>query len=248
MRYYKADLHIHSCLSPCAELDMTPRRIINSALAKGLQIIAIADHNSAENTEVAVRTGLDQGITVLPAMELTSQEEVHVLALFNSTENAAAMQEIAYDALQDGSNDERNIGYQLVVNELDEILAFNKRLLIGATSLPLGELVKNIHVFGGIAIASHIDREHFSVISQLGFIPDDAAFDALEISYNMEWMESTAKFSSYTAIPWVTSSDAHNLSDIGRRTTTFLLSEPSFDEIARAFKGEREMKWSKRKA
>ncbi len=222
---------------------MTPRRIINSALGKGLHIIAIADHNSAENTEVAVRTGQELGITVLPAMELTSREEVHVLAIFDSTENAASVQEIVYSKLQDGCNDELNIGYQLIVNELDEILAFNKKLLIGATSLPLGELVNNIHDFGGLAIASHIDRGNFSVISQLGFIPSDAAFDALEISYNMERQDAAVQFSNYAAIPWITSSDAHNLTDIGRRTTKFILNEPSFDEIARAFKGEREIKW-----
>jgi PHP family Zn ribbon phosphoesterase len=220
---------------------MTPRRIINAALEKGLHIIAVADHNSAENTGVAVRTGQTEGITVLPAMELTSQEEVHVLAIFNSVEKVAAMQEIIYDTLQSGINDEFGIGYQLVVNELDEILDYNKRLLIGATSLSLGELVKNIHVFEGIAVASHIDRQSFSVISQLGFIPDDVAFDALEISYAMDLRDATLQFGSYAGVPWVTSSDAHSLGDIGRRYTTFMLNGPTFDEIAQALKGERKI-------
>ena len=224
---------------------MTPRRIINSALDKGLHIIAVTDHNSAENTGVAVRTGRDEGITVLPAMELTSQEEVHVLAIFNSAEDVAAMQEIVYDTLQSGINDEFGIGYQLVVNELDEILDYNKRLLIGATGLSLGELVKNIHAFGGIAVASHIDRQNFSVISQLGFIPEDVSFDALEISYAMDLQDATVQFGRYTGIPWVTSSDAHSLGDIGRRYTAFLLNEPTFDEIAQAFKGERTIQWGK---
>jgi len=223
---------------------MTPRRIISSALDKGLHIIAVADHNSAENTGVTVRAGRDEGIIVLPAMELTSNEEVHVLAIFNSAENVSAMQEIVYDTLQSGINDEFGIGYQLVVNELDEILDFNKRLLIGATSLALGELVKDVHALGGLAIASHIDRQSFSVISQLGFIPDDVSFDALEISYAMDLPDATVQFSSYTRIPWVTSSDAHSPGDIGRRYTTFLLNEPTFDEIARAFKGERQIEWS----
>ena len=178
-------------------------------------------------------------------MELTSQEEVHVLAIFNSAEDVAAMQEIVYDTLQSGINDEFGIGYQLVVNELDEILDYNKRLLIGATSLSLGELVKNIHAFGGIAVASHIDRQNFSVISQLGFIPDDVSFDALEISYAMDLQDATVQFGRYTGIPWVTSSDAHSLADIGRRYTTFLLNEPTFDEIAQAFKGERTIQWGK---
>ncbi len=220
---------------------MTPRRIINAALDKGLHIIAVADHNSAENSGVAIRTGGSEGIIVLPSMELTSQEEVHVVAMFNSAKNVAAMQEIIYDTLQSGINDEAGIGYQLVVNELDEILDYNKRLLIGATSLSLGDLVKNIHALGGLAVASHIDRQNFSVISQLGFIPDDVSFDALEISYAMDLVDATVQFGRYAGIPWVTSSDAHSLADIGRRYTTFLLNEPTFDEIALAFKGEREI-------
>lgn len=221
---------------------MTPRRIISRAAANGLQIIAIADHNSAENTAVAVRTGRDYGLTVFPAMELTSQEEAHVLALFDSYESVAAMQEVVYNSLQNGVNDENGIGYQLVVNELDEILDYNPRLLIGATSLSLGDLVRNIHFFGGIAIASHIDRQNFSVISQLGFIPADVAFDALELSYNIGVHEAKSKFGGYSNIPWVTSSDAHCLGDIGRRHTTFRLNEPSFDEISLAFKGKREIR------
>ncbi len=220
---------------------MTPRRIIKAALDKGLHIIAVADHNSAENSEVAIGTGSSEGIIVLPSMELTSQEEVHVVAMFNSAKNVAAMQEVIYDTLQSGINDESGIGYQLVVNELDEILDYNKRLLIGATSLSLGDLVKNIHAFGGLAVASHIDRQSFSVISQLGFIPDDVSFDALEISYAMDLVDATVQFGRYAGIPWVTSSDAHSLGDIGRRYTTFLLNEPTFDEIALAFKGEREI-------
>lgn len=222
---------------------MTPRRIIKAALGKGLHIIAIADHNSAENTVVAVRIGLDEGIIVLPSMELTSREEVHVLALFSSVENAVAMQEVVYDQLQEGCNDERSIGYQLVVNEFDEILDYNRRLLIGATGIPLGEMVNRIHSFDGMAVASHIDRGHFSVISQLGFIPMDIGFDALEISSAMESREATRQFGSYAGMPWVTSSDAHTLADVGRKTTTFLLNDPSFNEIAMAFKGERQIKW-----
>jgi len=221
---------------------MTPRRIINAAVAKGLQIIAIADHNSAENTAVAITTGMNYGITVLPAMELTSQEEVHVLALFDSLKNIFAMQEIIYDSLQSGVNDKTGLGYQLVVNEMDEILAYNKRLLLGATALSLGDLVRDIHSFGGMAVASHIDRQHFSVISQLGFIPDDVVFDALEISYAMGAHEAKSQFICYNGIPWVTSSDAHRLEDIGRKYTTFLLNEPSFDEISLAFKGKREIR------
>lgn len=244
MKRFVADLHIHTCLSPCAELDMTPRRIIDAAVKKGLDVIAISDHNSAENAGVAAKIAEDRGIKVLPAMEVTSYEEAHVLAIFDSTENVMDMQEIIYKNLPDGINDERLSGYQVVVNEEDEVLGFNKRILFGATSLSLNTLVDTIHSFGGIAVASHIDKEIFSVISQLGFIPDDIAFDALEISYNTKRERAESVFGAYGSIPWITSSDAHHLGDIGRRTTSFFLEELSFEEMVRAFKGGRRIEWS----
>lgn len=239
-----ADLHIHTCLSPCAELDMTPFRIINIAVNKGINVIAISDHNSAENTEVAVKIAKEKGIMVLPAIEITSKEEAHVLAIFGSIDEAMEMQEIVYRHLPDGINDERVIGYQVVVNENDEVLRFNKRILFGATSLSLKDIVDTIHFIGGIAVASHIDREIFNVISQFGFVPDDIVFDALEISYSTERQEAESVFGEYKSITWITSSDAHHLDDIGRRTISFYLEELSFEEIKKAFKGERRIEWS----
>ncbi len=244
MNRFVADLHIHTCLSPCAELDMTPLRIIDAAVKNGLDIIAISDHNSAENAEIAMKIAQDKGITVLPAMEIASYEEAHVLAIFDSIDKVMNLQEVVYKNLPDGIADEKLRGYQLVVNERDEILGFNKRLLFGATNLSVKTLVDTIHSFGGLAVASHIDKEIFSVISQLGFISDDIAFDALEISYNTKRERAEAVFGEYKSIPWITSSDAHHLGDIGRRTTTFFLEEPSLEEIALAFKGKRRIEWS----
>ncbi|OGW18972.1 MAG: hypothetical protein A2077_03875 [Nitrospirae bacterium GWC2_46_6] len=246
MNYKKfiADLHVHTCLSPCAELDMTPRRIIDAAMEKGIDIIAVSDHNSAENAEIAMRIAEDKGITVLPAMEVTSCEEAHVIAVFDTIEKISAFQEIVYKNLPDGINDERLRGYQLVVNEKDEILSFNKRLLFNATFFSLKDLVDVIHNYGGLAVASHIDREFFSVMSQFGFIPEDIRFDALEISYNTKKDRADAVFGRYRSYSWITSSDAHHLSDIGRRTTSFFLERPSFEEIKRALKGERRIEWN----
>jgi PHP family Zn ribbon phosphoesterase len=244
MKRFVADLHIHTCLSPCAELDMTPLRIIDAAAKKGLDVIAISDHNSAENAGIAMKIAHEKGIKVLPAMEVTSYEEAHVLAIFDSMEKVTGMQEIVYKNLPDGIKDERMGGYQVVVNEKDEVLGFNKRILFGATGLSLNDIVDTIHSFGGIAVASHIDREIFSVISQLGFIPDDIAFDALEISYNTRKERAESVFGAYKSIPWITSSDAHHLGDIGMRTTSFFLEELSFEEIKMAFKGQRRIEWS----
>ncbi|MEW6115810.1 MAG: PHP domain-containing protein [Nitrospirota bacterium] len=239
-----ADLHIHTCLSPCAEVDMTPRRIVEKARAQGLDIIALSDHNSAENIQLALDLAKEENITVLPAMEVTSREEAHVLALFRSAESATAMQEIVYRALPAGVHDEQAVGYQLIVNERDEIMEFNKRLLFSATGLTAREIIDAIHALGGLAIACHIDREHFSVVSQLGFISDDLSFDALEISRATGMDRARSLFSAYASFPWITSSDAHQLADIGSRTTAFFLNEPSFEEIALAFKGERKIEWN----
>ena len=239
-----ADLHIHTCLSPCAELDMTPLRIIDAAVKKGLDLIAISDHNSAENTEIAMKIAQEKGIKVLPAMEVTSYKGAHVLAIFDSIEEVMGMQKIVYKNLPGGINDEKLSSHQVVVNEKDEVIGFNKRILFGAIGLSLKAIVDTIHSFGGIAVASHIDKEIFSVISQFGFISDDIAFDALEISYNTKRQRAEAVFGEYSSIPWITSSDAHHLNDIGRRTTSFFLEELSFEEIKMAFKGKRRIEWS----
>lgn len=244
MKRLKADLHIHTCLSACAEIDMTPRRIIDKALEKGLDIIALSDHNSAENVSIAAELARDKGIMVLPAMEITSIEEAHVLAIFETVDKALAMQEKVYAQLPDGVHDEDLLGYQLVVNEADEILNFSKKMCFSATGLSVKDLVDAIHALGGFAVASHIDREYFSVISQLGFIPDDVEFDALEISCNTGHEKAKMLFGDYASIPWIISSDAHDLNSIGKSHTVFVLEGPSFKEIALALRGEREIAWA----
>lgn len=236
LKEYKADLHIHTCLSPCSDLHMTPSAIAKTANEKGLHIIAITDHNSAENVPAAKKTGKNNDITVLAGMEVTSKEEVHVLGLFEHYEEIQKLQEIIYEKLQQGENDVTEFGEQVVVNEYDEVLSFNPRLLIGATALSLKEIVDTIHSFGGLSIASHVDREAFGVVSQLGFIPEDVQFDALEMSPRIDRKKAEELFGSFNSIPIVSSSDAHSLEEIAKRKTHFFIQEPSFNEIALALK------------
>jgi predicted metal-dependent phosphoesterase TrpH len=233
LKRFVADLHIHTCLSPCAELDMTPLRIVEKAVAKGLDIIAISDHNSAENVGVALEVAASKGLALLPAMEITSSEEVHVLAVFGTAEGAVRMQDTVYKSLPEGTSS-GVFGEQLVVNERDEVMEFNSRPLFGATSMGLGALVNEIRSLGGLAIASHIDRQAFGVIGQLGFIPDDVVFDAFEVTRPRE---ADALLGSYADVPRICSSDAHYLDDIGSRTTSFNMQEASFEEIRMALKG-----------
>ncbi len=232
-----ADLHIHSCLSPCAELSMTPVAIVEKAASLGINIIAVCDHNSAENIEVTKSLAKKRGINAVAGIEINSSEEVHVLGLFGDIDSTLKMQTIIYENLQPGENDEEAFGMQVVVNENDEVLEFNKRLLIGSTNLSVNMIVESIHRLNGIAIAAHIDREGFGIIGQLGFIPPELQFDALEISPNITIEEARARFREYSHIPWITSSDAHYLKDMGRVSTGFYMNHSTFDELCLALKG-----------
>ena len=237
MKAYKADLHIHSCLSPCADLDMSPKAIVEKSLELGLDIIAVCDHNSAENVMAAMKSGSQHGLTVFPGMEINSREEAHVLGLFEGPDEAILMQEIVYANLK-GINSPEVFGDQVVVNEKDEVEGFNDKMLIGAIELGLYEIVTEIHRLGGLVIASHIDRASFSIVSQLGFIPQDLELDALEISRAFEGKMNEEVFSGSVDLPRVTFSDAHFIDDIGKAYTSFFLDNPGFREIRMALRGE----------
>ena len=233
MKAFKGDLHIHTCLSPCADLEMSPLAIVDRSIKKGLDIIAICDHNSAENAGAVVKAGAKRGLHVLPGMEINSMEEVHVLAIFNSENQAGIMQDIIYNHLE-GKNSPDIFGEQIVVNEYDQIEGYNDRMLLGATRLKLNDIVQKVHEIGGLSIASHVDRPSYSVISQLGFIPSDLKLDALEISYNTKIKSFINSIPDIDELPILTSSDAHFPNDIGRVYTSFFIEIPSVDEIRMA--------------
>ena len=214
---------------------MSPREILTAAKKKEIDIIGICDHNSSENSLAVMNAARKMNISVFPGMEVTSQEEVHVLALFDEIENALKLQKFVYKNLP-GENDEKAFGMQVVVNEKEEVLGFNNKLLIGATTIPLEEVIRLIHSFSGIAIASHIDRESFSIIGQLGFIPDNLELDALEISPNTSFNEARKKYADH--FPITCSSDAHYPDDIGKSFTSFLLEDSTLAEIKKALKNE----------
>ena len=164
-------------------------------------------------------------------MEITSAEEAHILALFDDNDSIKKLQEIIYGSLLPGENDEKRFGEQVVVNEKDEVLAFNTRILIAATDLPAQSITAAIHDLGGIAVASHIDKTVFSIVSQLGFIANDMGFDALEMSPNISRDLAEEQFKIYNSFTWISSSDAHHPSDIGKRTSNFHMNSPTLSEM-----------------
>jgi PHP family Zn ribbon phosphoesterase len=236
-RCYRADLHVHTCLSPCADLTMSPKRIVETGLKKDLDIIAVCDHNSAENVGAAIRAACGTKLTILAGMEITSSEEAHIIGLFPAYDAVNALQDLVYQNLTPGENNESLFGAQIIANELDEIEGYNKRLLIAATKLPVGRIVDEIHQLKGIAIASHVDREAYSIIGQLGFIPEDLMLDALEISTSLSIPEARAKFPEIEKYTLISSSDAHYLNDIGRAFTQLMIEKPTLEELGKAFKG-----------
>ncbi len=238
LKTFRADLHIHTCLSPCGDLEMTPSAIVKEAKRRGLDIIGICDHNSAENIMATQRAGQKEGITVIAGIEVTSAEEVHILALFNDSAKAIQLQTIVYEHLLPGVNNEATFGEQVVVNEDDEVLEFNQRLLIGATSLSLQKVVASIHSLSGLAMAAHIDRQAFGIIGQLGFVPADSGLDGMEVSPRISCQEARVKFPQANNFGLVTFSDAHYLQDIGKAFTQFLIKEPVLEEIYKALKNK----------
>ena len=236
LKEFSCDLHIHTCLSPCCDLDMYPRAIVEKCVRERLDIIGICDHNASENVSYVIQAAKGKDLTVLPGMEIATKEEVHILAFFDNIDDLSALQETVYKALH-GMNREEIFGCQPIVNELDEIEGFNDRLLIGATDLSLHETVEEIHQLNGLAIAAHIDRESFGVIGQLGFIPSEVQFDALELSHRTGRNEARQHYPELSQYPFLQSSDAHFIDDIGRVFTKIILEKPTISELKMAFKG-----------
>lgn len=213
---------------------MSPRRIAEEAKRKCLDILGVCDHNSAENAGALTDAAGRLGIRVFPGLEITSREEVHVLALFETLESALSMQDEVYSHLS-GENDETVFGPQVVASAEDEVLGFNPKLLLGAVTLSLASVVDGIHAREGLAIAAHIDRKSFGLLGQLGFVPERLALDALEISSHLSIEEARARYGA--ARPLVRSSDAHALREIGLATTSFALEAATVEEIRKAFLG-----------
>ena len=239
LKRIKADLHVHTCLSPCAGLDMSPREVVSAAIHMGMDLIGVCDHNSAENVLAVKKAGERNGLVVLGGMEIASSEEAHILTFFDEDEDLLAFQAYVYQHLS-GRNDEHAFGQQVIADDEDGVTGFCDRLLIAATSLSAEEIVTRAHAAKGesVVIAAHVDRESFSIIGQLGFIPPSLALDAVEVSANSTTAQVRSRFPDSRKFPVITSSDAHEPQDIGKRFTTFTIAEGTVAEIKKALSGK----------
>lgn len=242
LRRIKADLHVHTCLSPCSSLDMSPREIVAAAVRNGMDLIGICDHNSAENVLAVKRAGERNGLMVLGGMEVASSEEAHILVFFEDADDLLEFQAYVYRHLA-GRNDEHSFGLQVIADDEDGVTGFCDRMLIAATSLSVDAIIGKARAAkgGSLVIAAHVDRESFSIIGQLGFIPPTLALDAVEAS-RMTAVELKAKFPDCSRFPVVTGSDAHGPDDIGRRFTWFTVQDGSVAEIKMALAGRDDRK------
>ena len=236
-QYLFADLHIHTVLSPCAEVEMIPPLIIRRARELGLSLIAITDHNSAENVAAVIEAAEGSGITVLPGVEVQTREEVHLLALFDKVEQALAWQAEVYAHLPDLKNDEDYFGAQFVVDATGEYVRSNERLLLTSTDLSLEAAVVGVRALGGLVIPAHVDRTAFSLIANLGFIPPDLDLPAVEIFRLSQEAEVRQRFPQLKGYTFIRDGDAHRLSEM-IACTMFKVAAPTVAELTLALRGE----------
>ena len=210
----RADLHVHTVLSPCAEVEMIPPLIVQCALELGLGLIAVTDHNSSENCAAVIRAARGTTLTVMPGMEVQTREEVHVLCLFDEVEQALAWQGIVCDHLPGQRNPEELLGAQYVVDSEGSYLRTECRLLSTSTDLALDEVVSRARALGGLAIPAHIDRPSYSLLANLGLIPPGLDVPALEIFRLTDPGQLLEEQPGLRAWTLIRGGDAHRLSEL----------------------------------
>ena len=199
--YY--DFHIHSCLSPCGDEDNTPNNIVNMALIKGLNAIALSDHNTGKNCPAAIAAGKKNGLVVLPAMELTTSEDIHILCLFEKYEDLKKLEDHIQKTRLRIRNKPEIFGHQRILNENDEVIGEEEDLLIVSSGVSVQEVAALVKGFGGIPVPAHIDKQSNGLIGVLGSFDYGLGFELVECSVD-----------SGVGLAQITDSDAHYLWDI----------------------------------
>ncbi len=229
------DFHIHSCLSPCGDMDMTPGNIVNMARLMGYDAIALTDHNTSGNCETAMHFGKEIGLTVIPGMELCTAEEVHIVCLFPTLEKATAFSDYVYTTLPPVKNKPAVFGEQAFCNKDDEICGSEERLLITASSIGTYKAASIVKEYGGICYPAHIDRSSFSIISNLGTIDESFGFGFAEIFDIAKETELKEKFPYLNEMKIISDSDAHYLDKMRPENNFIEIEENSIEAIFKFF-------------
>ena len=234
MKQFKADLHIHTALSPCAMEEMTPPAIVREAGRSGLEMIAICDHNAAGNV-APTQEAAGAAIATIAGMEITTAEDIHVVGLFPSSANARAAADVVREGLPLLSDRSGKFGCQLLMNSHGWVVGTEPKMLAASSVLTLSQVISLIKNHSGLAMAAHVNRPSFSVVSQLGLFPIDAGFDAVEVFSKSPFASRLQQ--EVCGMPIVNSSDSHSLDEIGTCFTVFEMAEASFGELVFALKG-----------
>ena len=227
MNPYRYDLHIHSCLSPCADDDMTPANIAGMAVVNGLNLVALTDHNSAKNCPAFFKACKAYGVVPVPGMELTTAEEVHMLCLFRTLEDALAFDAEVETHLLPVKNRPAIFGNQRIVDEEDNLLGEYETLLIAATDLTVTATAELVARFRGVCCPAHIDREANGIIAVLGAVPEKPFFPTVELSLTGD-EDTYAARADCAGKRFLFSGDAHHLWDIAEEGHTLLLDDEPY--------------------
>lgn len=217
----KADLHIHTALSPCGDNDMTPNNIINMSIIKGLDVIAITDHNSCKNAEACMKAAIGKEIIVVPGIEIQTREDIHALCLFKDLNSAEEFEKHVYLNLPDILNKAEIFGEQLILDSNDMIVGNVERMLLTSTDISFDDAFYIVNKLDGVFIPAHIDREAFSIIWNLGFIPEYLNIKTIEYFSIEKIQEFIKKGIIRGDYNFIKSSDAHYLFQIMEREEAF---------------------------
>ena len=236
MRAYY-DLHLHSCLSPCGDMDMTPNNIVGMATLLELNLIALTDHNTCKNCPAVFELGNANGICVIPGMELTTCEEIHVVCLFPDLQKALAFDKYVSEHQMKIKNKEEIYGKQIVMNSQDEPVESIENLLLMATDISINTVLPLVESFGGTAFPAHIDRSSCSVLSALGEFPFDCGFKTFEMSANCDKERLISKIPKLAELFSVSNTDAHYLENMREKGPFFEIDELTPQKVIKRLKG-----------
>lgn len=223
----KCDLHLHSALSPCGDMDMTPNNIVNMAMLNGLDIIAVTDHNSVGNVRAVMECAQDKPLCIVPGLELETVEEAHFVCLFPSIEQGESFMEVLEPYRIPIENRPDIFGEQAYMNAQDEIVWHEPYLLTTALSCSVYDVASAVFELGGVMVPAHVDKASYSIISNLGTVPEDLGFKTVEISKNTTKEEALRQFPYLENYRLITDSDAHYLWDMYEEQNILELEEIS---------------------